>query len=512
MRVSMKSDRAIWLLAHLTIACTAGLLPVLQFLEANPYFKFRYGFDGALLTWAVAVFLVVPVIVLAALGRTSNPEARNRRLLWTLSLALLLFVSQLYSTTMHTAPLGARIAVVVMGLAVGGVAVWRRRRQLAWSLAAVSLLVAPYTAFQVLRHWWWIPRPPHAASMSNSELQPGQHDLYVFFLDGCTLTSDWLDADHLPDGTLFPNLHRFVARDAVWFYNAVSSGPETMLSMPCMFTGQLYMSRANQYLSREPTIFSILKPRYNVRAWLHTRSAFYSGEDFAKCYPFVEHDLVEPMRVLLESWAFISTFRLTKMSYAIGKLDEATFHREPIVADFLARVEDPREQPKFYTIQLFDRGPDGLKDFDDFFGRFLQILRESGRYDNSVIAIVSDHGLNVDPQGHMTYGRKAPQTQHLYRVPFAVKPPGAGEGRVDPYPAQGIDIVPTLLELVLPADEPADRRFDGVDVLTARPQREHWINLREPGLVYRFKDPAGHEPGLEAVPVGETTLLGASAP
>jgi len=510
--MSMKSGRVMWILAHSTIVCIVGLLPVLQFLEANPYFKFRYGFDESLLALVVAVFLGVPLIVTIALGWTTSERTRDRRLVWTLSLALLFFTSQLYSTSLHTAPLAARLAAVAGCLVVGGVAVARRRRQLAWSLAAVSLLVVPYTAFQVVRHWWWIPKPPHAPSMKDSGLQPGQHDLFVFFLDGCTLTSDWLDADHLPDPSLFPNLHRFVARDAVWFYNAVSSGPETMLSMPCMFTGQLYMSRANQYLSKEPTIFSILKPRYNVRAWLHTRSAFCSGEDFERCYPFTEQDLVEPMRVLVESWAYISTFRLTKMSYAIGKLDEATYHREPLVADFLSRVADPGERPAFFTIQLFDRGVDGMKDFDVFFGRFVQILKESGRYDDSIIAIVSDHGLNVDAEGHMTYGRKAEQTMHLYRVPFAVKPPGAGQGRVDPYPAQGIDIAPTLLALVLPADERASLRFDGVDVLASQPVREHWINLREPGFVYRFKDPTGREPGLEAVPVQDTGLLGASPP
>jgi hypothetical protein len=366
-------------------------------------------------------------------------------------------------------------------------------------------VVAPYTAFQVYRTWWWIPKPPQTSRLGDAAVEPGRNDVYIFFLDGCTLTSDFLDPDHYPDATHFPNLRRFVREDATWFYNAVANGPETWLSLPSMFTGKLHMSRRNNYLASEPTIFSILKPRYAVRAWLHTKSAFCMGEDFERCYPFERQGLREPMRVLVESWAFISSFRMAPVSYAIDKLDAANYHREAFVQDFLARLAAEQESPRFYTIQLFDRGLDGLKNFDLLLGEFVRTLEERGRYDSSIVAIVSDHGLNRDTGGP-TYGRQAEQTLRLYRVPFAVKPPGRGQGRVEDYEAQGIDIVPTLLARVLPANEFRSMRFDGVDVLESQPRREHWINMCEPGVVYRFDDASSSGPQLVAVPIESAGL------
>ena len=494
-----RTNATTWWMAQATIAAVIGLLPVLQFLEANPYYKFRYGFDVVLVALVVGCFFAVPLVAGGLLGHPrANGAGGARKVL--LGVALVFFASQLYSTSMRQLPLPVRLGAVLLCLGAGVFVIRKRSRELTWSLALVAIAVLPYAGLQVFRHWWWIPKPPAVPDHTVSGAPAGPNDLFVLFLDGSTLTSDFLDPDHYPDPAQFPNLHRFVRDDAIWFYNAVANGPETMLSLPSMVTGKLHIARKNHFLSREQTIFSILKPRYAVRAWLHTKSTFCSGRDFERCFPFQSQDRVEPLRVALESWAYISTFRLAPISYAIGKLDEANYHRAPMVDDFLAQVATRRETPQFFTIQLFDRGRDGLRDFDRFLGDFLEILERQGRYEDAIIAIVSDHGLNTDEEGR-TYGRQARQTRRLYRVPFALKIPGRGKGRVDPYAAQGIDIAPTLLARVLSPAERSVHRFDGVDVLTDQPNRPHWINLRDPTQVFRFENPDDPESKLVAVPI-----------
>jgi hypothetical protein len=360
----------------------------------------------------------------------------------------------------------------------------------------------PYTAYHAARHWWRIPRPPHAPAARLALEERSRPDIYLFYVDGCDLTSAYLDARHYPDATKFPNLHRFVREDAQWFYNAVSNGPSTSTSAPSMFTGKLYASRWNNYLSNEETIFSILKPRYSVRTYLHTKSCFCIREDFELCYPFQEQSYAEPMRILFESWFFVSSFRLSPISYAIDMLDEASYDRGSFVDDFLTRLETDPESPKLYTIQLFDRELDGLRAFDRFFGDVVRILTAKGRYDSSILVLMSDHGFNYE-NAKPSYGVEAAPTPRLYRVPFAIKLPGRGGGQTHDFVAQGIDIAPTILARVLDERELQNCRFDGVDVLSAPAARDHYVNLFAPGTLFKFVQDSDTRGRLIPVPVSQ---------
>ncbi len=114
---------------------------------------------------------------------------------------------------------------------------------------------------------------------------------------------------------------------------------------------------------------------------------------------------------------------------------------------------------------------------------------------------MSDHGL-IQDGGGFSYGPKAEQKLELYRVPFAVKPPGRGRGQAYDYVAQGIDFLPTLLSLVLQESEYAARSYDGVDVLASRPEREHYINMLVAGTL--FKLATEPDSGLVGVPLRDT--------
>jgi arylsulfatase A-like enzyme len=76
---------------------------------------------------------------------------------------------------------------------------------------------------------------------------------------------------------------------------------------------------------------------------------------------------------------------------------------------------------------------------------FLQAMRRLEVYDQTIIAIVSDHGEEFGEHGAMGHGQ-ALHEEHL-RVPMIVRAPGRGEGqKLEPFVGL-IDLAPTLLEL-----------------------------------------------------------------
>jgi arylsulfatase A-like enzyme len=201
-------------------------------------------------------------------------------------------------------------------------------------------------------------------------------------------------------------------------------------------------------------------------------------------------------------YGFISTFRLYPLSFKIGELNEESYERETYTNSFLEQMETDKDKGSFFIIQLFDREKSQLKDFDNFLGDVLDVLKRTGKYDDSIILIMSDHGFIPGPKPN--YGPFAEQSKKLYSVPFAIKTSETGQGRLYNYPAQSIDIAPTLLAQILSPKELESMKFDGVDVLRNRPQREHYINFNKKDLMYKLLDmDGGSKPGLVEAPLSE---------
>lgn len=82
---------------------------------------------------------------------------------------------------------------------------------------------------------------------------------------------------------------------------------------------------------------------------------------------------------------------------------------------------------------------------DDRVGRVLEQLKASGRFDESLILVASDHGEEFFEHGGLVHGWTLYEEQ--LRVPFLIKPPGRSEGlRID-QPVGTIDLPSTALEL-----------------------------------------------------------------
>ena len=79
-------------------------------------------------------------------------------------------------------------------------------------------------------------------------------------------------------------------------------------------------------------------------------------------------------------------------------------------------------------------------------GRLLSALRDTGRYDDTLIVFTSDHGDMLGGHGLATKG-VGTAYEEVYNVPLIVKPPAGGRGREDGRTlASLVDLGPTILD------------------------------------------------------------------
>ena len=80
-------------------------------------------------------------------------------------------------------------------------------------------------------------------------------------------------------------------------------------------------------------------------------------------------------------------------------------------------------------------------------GRIIDVLKETGQYDDTIIVFTSDHGDMLGGHGLVTKG-VGTSYEEVYNIPLIVKAPGATPGREDDQTLTGmVDLGPTLLDL-----------------------------------------------------------------
>ncbi|MGV7220603.1 MAG: sulfatase-like hydrolase/transferase [Nitrospinales bacterium] len=486
-------------LSGLSIISLFIILPVFQFLDSNPFFHFRYGINHTLLALITLCFGLLPIFFWLVFVRCIKAGSKNNFLIkMVLGFSLLLFISHLYSTTLQEMAATMRAGILLAIFFAGMLAINKSSKEVIWGLAWLSILIVPSAIYHGYKQYLKIPELIRESNpkifTENSNLQ----NIYVIFIDGSQITSAYLDKDDYPKNDVLPNLNNFLVNDAQWFPNTLANASSTYLSFPSMLSGKLHGSEANNYLADEKNIFSILESRYKIHAFLNTKTSFCI-ERPESCSPYNAPVYSEPLKILVEMYAFISTFRLYPISFEIGELNKDSYHRHIFVNGFLDRIKTDPGKENFYIIQLFDREASQILEFDNFFGDFVEILKKSNKYDDAIIIVMSDHGFVPGPKPN--YGPEIEQTRKVFSVPFAIKTPGIGKGKLYQYQAQNIDIAPTLLRQILFEEEWKNLKFDGVDLLNNRPQREHYINLGQSGSLFKLKDLEGNQPGLVELPL-----------
>lgn len=152
------------------------------------------------------------------------------------------------------------------------------------------------------------------------------------------------------------------------------------------------------------------------------------------------------------------------------QIDLASIQRpaNEVVDAALAWLAEPRSGPFFAWVHLYDahapyappepfasryggRGLAGLYDgeiafADDQVGRLLAWLAQQGLAENTVVAVIGDHGEALGSHGELTHGYFL--YDYATQVPLIVRlPRGLAQGIEVAAPVRSIDLYPTLLEL-----------------------------------------------------------------
>jgi arylsulfatase A-like enzyme len=107
-------------------------------------------------------------------------------------------------------------------------------------------------------------------------------------------------------------------------------------------------------------------------------------------------------------------------------------------------------------------------------GRLIRALKESGRYDNTIIVFTSDHGDMMGAHGLCAKG-VGTAYEEVYNIPLILRAPGARTGVADGDSVVSmVDLGPTLLDLCLARDLPGAQGRSLKPVLEDRHNPADW--------------------------------------
>jgi hypothetical protein len=112
------------------------------------------------------------------------------------------------------------------------------------------------------------------------------------------------------------------------------------------------------------------------------------------------------------------------------------------------RVEDPADPAFERSVQLqYQLQSMQLGGADAALGQVLDHFDEAGLWDDATLVVTSDHGTSLLPPD---FGRGPTENnlQELFRIPMFIHAPGQGSGAIEDAPAQTIDLVPSLVDLL----------------------------------------------------------------
>jgi len=156
---------------------------------------------------------------------------------------------------------------------------------------------------------------------------------------------------------------------------------------------------------------------------------------------------------------------------------------------------------------------DVLEEIDDSVGAIVTTLQRTGNLQNTLIIISSDNGPWFLGDAGNQRGRKGNTFEGGMRVPFIAHWPAAiAPGRTEHAMAMGIDLLPTVLEL-LQLPPPPDRLLDGRSVLQVLkqggPSPHDYLYYYDGEVLFAVRDqrfkyrgPAGVLYSTDQIPVG----------
>ncbi|MGH9112073.1 MAG: sulfatase-like hydrolase/transferase [Acidimicrobiales bacterium] len=121
----------------------------------------------------------------------------------------------------------------------------------------------------------------------------------------------------------------------------------------------------------------------------------------------------------------------------------------------LPATDDPAYDFMFrqlYPLQAMQIGA-----VDELLGEMIDHLEATGAWDESLVVVMSDHGIDMTAPG-FTRRVDETNTDEIFRMPLFIKAPGQTEGLIDDAPASTVDVLPSIVDLL---DIDTDWEFEG---------------------------------------------------
>jgi hypothetical protein len=505
-------------------------LSTLEFIRNSWYETGAVELSKSSVVYAIIIVQVVPALLL--LGADTLIEARDRsgrvlRVFRTavFAAALLLIVRQLQ---LYWDPLedmtewlrsATPVLLLVAGLGLVGalvaVCVYLQRGVILffWYMSPIAVAMSAILPFQAPER-----NVPHPDTLTEEveTADPADSAPAVFVLVFDEVAYDLLldDAGEL-DRESFPNFAR-LADEGVWFTNATSNHYWTAHSIPNIlqpvtkltddYNLRLYM----QFPAAEDRFLAQCGKQYTCRGgrYLARERPGWLGSDVAlralyRAVPdSLEPVLDVPVGPIVKTLDLpypqlnrlgFHTFTKREFDLLLGDIDgeesRGRIHFMHSLATHWPYAFDPDGDPRSEdtgkNLYISFEGSRRATMFaDGLLGRLIDKLEAEGLYDDSIIAITSDHGLRT----YRPTEEKDP-IQREVQVPLLVRAPGVAP-RVWDIDYQHIDFGPTLADL-LGLEPPAGS--DGVSVFVEeRPEREKYFKVNRLVFVQDPDDGAWH--------------------
>jgi choline-sulfatase len=271
------------------------------------------------------------------------------------------------------------------------------------------------------------------------------------------ITVDTLRADHLGcygyKSIQTPNMDR-LASEGVRFETVVSQVPLTLPSHCTIMTGTypvFHGVRDNvgyRLPESKTTLAAMLKNQhYQTAAFV---GAYVLNAKFGLNQGFDHYD--DKIDGTSRSGPAVNLNEVERpagevISRAMGWLSEQP--RSPFfIWIHLYDPHDPYQPPSPFSDQYKAKPYDGeIAYADRELGRFMELLKEAGYYDNTLVVLTGDHGESFGEHKEWTHGYFIYDTTIL--VPLIIKPVKKGMvGRVVAEQVSLVDVAPTILQLM----------------------------------------------------------------
>jgi hypothetical protein len=279
------------------------------------------------------------------------------------------------------------------------------------------------------------------------------------------------------DRKLFPSFAR-LADISTWYRNTTTNQTFTKEALPALLTGSYPLREVHTTFRYPRNLFSLLGASHEIRAAdvpsnlcrtdlcdapirpprVPRLLGFGPGEKGSLFFSFLS-GLEKAGRPRLHFLHLVLPHGPWRYLPSGQRYDEV----DPMPGEVDRRGRGTSwVRDRWLVAQAYQRHLMQTRLVDELVGALLVKLRRAGLLDDAVIVVTADHGIGWEP-GLPKRLPTEPTAGTLAGVPMFVKAPGLEPGVVSDVPAETVDVLPTIADLL---DTPTWPDVDGVSLLT----------------------------------------------